>query len=176
MSQFGDAFKAARAAGKKSFSFNGKSYHTQTADDLKKLKPAAVKAKPRTAPAPAPKPRAATPPAKPRVNHMAGIGAAPTRSRARSADLQPAAVTATRKTGTPSTRSGGAAGAYERMRNSPGGVPGRKKSPSTSGSTVTRVNTGPRVVSKSTPSKGGGAAGAYERMKNSPGGVPGRKR
>ena len=33
MSAFGDAFKAARAAGKKTFTFNGKSYHTRTKED-----------------------------------------------------------------------------------------------------------------------------------------------
>ena len=38
MSAFGDAFKAARAAGKKEFTFNGKKYHTRTADDEKKSK------------------------------------------------------------------------------------------------------------------------------------------
>ena len=39
MSAFGDAFKAARAAGKKTFTFNGKSYHTRTKED--EAKPAA---------------------------------------------------------------------------------------------------------------------------------------
>jgi hypothetical protein len=43
MSKFGDEFKAARAAGKKTFMFNGKSYTTRTADDNKK--DAAAKAK-----------------------------------------------------------------------------------------------------------------------------------
>jgi len=48
MSKFGDEFKAARAAGKKTFMFNGKSYTTRTADDNKrdaaaKDKPAAAK-------------------------------------------------------------------------------------------------------------------------------------
>lgn len=41
MSKFGDEFKAARAAGKKTFMFNGKSYTTKTADDMKKAAPAA---------------------------------------------------------------------------------------------------------------------------------------
>lgn len=41
MSAFGDAFKAARAAGKKTFTFNGKSYHTRTKEDEGKAKPAA---------------------------------------------------------------------------------------------------------------------------------------
>ena len=41
MSAFGDAFKAARAAGKKTFTFNGKSYHTRTKEDEAKAKPAA---------------------------------------------------------------------------------------------------------------------------------------
>ena len=35
MSAFGDAFKAARAAGDKTFTFGGKSYNTKTADDAK---------------------------------------------------------------------------------------------------------------------------------------------
>lgn len=35
MSAFGNAFKAARASGAKTFDFNGKSYTTKTADDLK---------------------------------------------------------------------------------------------------------------------------------------------
>ena len=44
MSVFGDAFKAARAAGKKTFTFNGKSYHTRTKEDEAK-KPDVSKAK-----------------------------------------------------------------------------------------------------------------------------------
>lgn len=36
MSKFGDAFKAARAAGDKTFMFNGKKYTTETADDVKR--------------------------------------------------------------------------------------------------------------------------------------------
>jgi len=44
MSKFGDEFKAARAAGKKTFMFNGKSYTTRTADDNKR--DAAAKDKP----------------------------------------------------------------------------------------------------------------------------------
>jgi len=44
MSAFGDAFKAARAAGKKTFTFNGKSYHTRTKEDEAK-KPDVSKAK-----------------------------------------------------------------------------------------------------------------------------------
>ena len=38
MSAFGDAFKAARAAGKKTFTFNGESYHTRTKEDEAKAK------------------------------------------------------------------------------------------------------------------------------------------
>lgn len=46
MSAFGDAFKAARAAGKKTFTFNGKSYHTRTKEDeAKAKKPDVSKAK-----------------------------------------------------------------------------------------------------------------------------------
>ena len=44
MSAFGDAFKAAREAGKKTFTFNGKSYHTRTKEDEAK-KPDVSKAK-----------------------------------------------------------------------------------------------------------------------------------
>lgn len=44
MSAFGDAFKAARAAGKKTFTFNGKSYHTRTKEDEAKAKPDVSKA------------------------------------------------------------------------------------------------------------------------------------
>ena len=51
MSKFGDEFKAARAAGKKTFMFNGKSYTTRTADDNKKDAAAKAKDKP-AAPAP----------------------------------------------------------------------------------------------------------------------------
>ena len=46
MSKFGDEFKAARAAGKKTFMFNGKSYTTRTADDNKKDVAAKAKDKP----------------------------------------------------------------------------------------------------------------------------------
>lgn len=35
MSAFGDAFKAAKAAGKKVFTFEGKKFHTRTADEEK---------------------------------------------------------------------------------------------------------------------------------------------
>jgi hypothetical protein len=54
MSAFGDAFKAARAAGKKTFTFNGKSYHTRTKEDE-------AKAKPKPEAKPKPKPDAAKP-------------------------------------------------------------------------------------------------------------------
>ena len=46
MSKFGDEFKAARAAGKKTFMFNGKPYTTRTDDDNKKDAAAKAKAKP----------------------------------------------------------------------------------------------------------------------------------
>ena len=36
MSAFGDAFQAARSAGKKTFSFNGKLYHTKTKEEMAK--------------------------------------------------------------------------------------------------------------------------------------------
>lgn len=36
VSNFGKAFKAARASGKKEFTFGGKRYHTRTADEEKK--------------------------------------------------------------------------------------------------------------------------------------------
>ena len=45
MSAFGDAFKAARAAGKKTFTFNGKSYHTRTKEEEAKAKPKSDSAK-----------------------------------------------------------------------------------------------------------------------------------
>jgi hypothetical protein len=51
MSKFGDEFKAARAAGKKTFMFNGKPYTTRTADDNKKDAAAKTKATPAAAPA-----------------------------------------------------------------------------------------------------------------------------
>lgn len=38
MTSFGDAFKAARKAGKTVFSFNGKKYHTKTKDEMAKVK------------------------------------------------------------------------------------------------------------------------------------------
>lgn len=107
MSAFGDAFKAARSAGKKSFTFNGKSYHTRTKED--EARPAAKNTAAVSKSAGAKiEARAKTPnletrvtakrpaPAKPKVNHMAGIGSAPT--RANSAKLKEATVTATRKT------------------------------------------------------------------------------
>ena len=47
---FGEAFKAARKAGKKEFTYKGKRYHTRTADEEK-----AAKAKPKPKPKAAPK-------------------------------------------------------------------------------------------------------------------------
>jgi hypothetical protein len=40
MSKFGEAFKKARKAGKKTFSFNGKSYTTKTKEEAEAPKPA----------------------------------------------------------------------------------------------------------------------------------------
>jgi hypothetical protein len=49
MSAFGEAFKKARAAGKKIFEYNGKKYHTRTKEDeKKKLTPTKVTAKSKT--------------------------------------------------------------------------------------------------------------------------------
>lgn len=44
-SKFGSAFKSARSAGKKEFTFNGKKYNTKTRDDLKKTPVPAEKPK-----------------------------------------------------------------------------------------------------------------------------------
>ena len=38
MASFGDAFKAARSAGKTTFKWQGKSYHTKTKDEMEKNK------------------------------------------------------------------------------------------------------------------------------------------
>ncbi|QIX20601.1 hypothetical protein [Agrobacterium pusense] len=38
MASFGDAFKAARSAGKTTFKWQGKSYHTKTKDEMEKTK------------------------------------------------------------------------------------------------------------------------------------------
>ncbi|MFB2563643.1 hypothetical protein [Rhizobium sp. IMFF44] len=50
MSAFGDAFKAARKAGKTTFKFQGKSYHTKTKDEMEKTKKAT------SVPTPTPRP------------------------------------------------------------------------------------------------------------------------
>ncbi|SCW77084.1 hypothetical protein SAMN02927900_04764 [Rhizobium mongolense subsp. loessense] len=47
MPSFGDAFKAARAAGKTTFKFGGKSYHTKTKDEMAKTKKAVPTPTPR---------------------------------------------------------------------------------------------------------------------------------
>lgn len=47
MSSFGDAFKSARAAGKKTFRFNGKLYNTQTKEEAAKASPASPRPAPR---------------------------------------------------------------------------------------------------------------------------------
>ena len=171
MSEFGSAFAAARKAGEKTFTFKGKSYHTTTADDLKKVKKATVTAQRKTAPAPK---------AKPKTSHMAGIGSAPS-SVAKNAALKPATVTAKRKTAAARKPKASAGDNYRKMAASPGGVPGKKKAASDgSGSTVTRVPRGTRQVassSSSTPSSTGRTAGDnYRKMAARPGGVPGRKR
>lgn len=49
MTAFGDAFKKARQSGKKTFSFQGKLYHTKTKDELAKGS--------RSVPVPTPKPK-----------------------------------------------------------------------------------------------------------------------
>ncbi len=50
MTSFGDAFKAARTAGKTTFKWQGKSYHTKTKEEMEKTK------KTYSVPTPAPRP------------------------------------------------------------------------------------------------------------------------
>lgn len=60
MSSFGDAFKSARAAGKKTFKFNGKLYTTQTKEEATKATSTRPTPKPNTTTArPTPRPSAA---------------------------------------------------------------------------------------------------------------------
>lgn len=47
MTAFGDAFKAAKSAGKTTFKFGGKSYHTKTKDEMTKTKKAVPTPTPR---------------------------------------------------------------------------------------------------------------------------------
>lgn len=49
MASFGDAFKAARSAGKTTFKWQGKSYHTKTKDEMAKTKKAIPTPTPRAA-------------------------------------------------------------------------------------------------------------------------------
>lgn len=170
MSEFGSAFSAARKAGKKTFAFKGKSYHTTTADDLNKVKKTSVTAKRKTDPAPK---------AKSKTSHMAGIGSAP--SVAKNQALRPASVTAKRKTApAPSAPKPKASAGdnYKKMAASPGGVPGKKKTSDNSGSTVNRVPRGTRVVASTSSDSGTGKSTAGERasMLLRTGRMPGRKR
>lgn len=48
MASFGEAFKAARSAGKKTFRWQGKTYHTKTKDEMEKTK--------KSVPVPTPRP------------------------------------------------------------------------------------------------------------------------
>ena len=48
MASFGDAFKAARSAGKKTFKWQGKTYHTKTKEEMEKTK--------KSVPVPTPRP------------------------------------------------------------------------------------------------------------------------
>lgn len=47
MASFGEAFKAARSAGKKTFKWQGKTYHTKTKDEMEKTKKSVPVPKPR---------------------------------------------------------------------------------------------------------------------------------
>jgi hypothetical protein len=60
MSKFGEAFSAARKAGKKQFTFNGKKYHTRTREEeaaRKKKSSSTSNATPKTKPKPPAKPK-----------------------------------------------------------------------------------------------------------------------
>lgn len=73
MTAFGYAFKAARAAGKTTFKFQGKSYHTKTKDEMAKTK----KAVPTPTPRPDTNTTASVPtPTKPNANGAASSSAA----------------------------------------------------------------------------------------------------
>jgi hypothetical protein len=99
ISDFGKAFRAARSAGKKEFSWNGKSYHTRTADEEK-----AAKAKSSA-------PKAA---AKPAQSKQARLGV----STPATQQSRPAPAAAKAKS-SPAEN-------YRKMAASPGGVPGKK--------------------------------------------------
>jgi len=101
VSKFGDAFAAARKAGKKVFTFNGKKYNTRTKDDemgsktTKKVSSGLTKKTP--------------------------IG--PSKS-----DLKPVTVSAKRKTApAPKKKAATAGDNYKKMAKKPGGVPGKAK-------------------------------------------------
>ncbi|QQM14024.1 hypothetical protein [Rhizobium phage vB_RleA_TRX32-1] len=74
MTSFGDAFKAARKAGKTTFKFGGKSYHTKTKDEMAKTKKAV--------PTPSPRPEAM------KTDAQAAVDSAP--KSARKAAAKPA--------------------------------------------------------------------------------------
>lgn len=61
MSAFGDAFKAARSSGKKTFSFNGKLYHTKTKDEMAKTTQKAAAEQTRASSPPVPSSRPDSP-------------------------------------------------------------------------------------------------------------------
>lgn len=62
MSAFGDAFQAARSAGKKTFSFNGKLYHTKTKEEMAKTtQKMATQSRASSAPVPSSRPTETAP-------------------------------------------------------------------------------------------------------------------
>ncbi|MBZ5882541.1 hypothetical protein, partial [Escherichia coli] len=71
MTNFGDAFKAARKAGKTTFKFGGKSYHTKTKDEMSKTKKSA------SVPTPTPRPEAMNTAAQNAVDSAPKVAAKP---------------------------------------------------------------------------------------------------
>lgn len=67
MSKFGDAFAAARKAGKAEFTFNGKKYHTKTKEEMADKGPTKPKSRPDRAPKDATRPVARTEKAGPKT-------------------------------------------------------------------------------------------------------------
>jgi hypothetical protein len=101
MSAFGEAFKAARKAGKKNFTFGGKSYNTRTKDDEAKMSSSPTK-----------KVSAS-------LTKKTPIG--PSKG-----DLKPATVTAKKKTVTKPKPKATTAGGRASERLAAGTLPGRK--------------------------------------------------
>jgi hypothetical protein len=95
MTAFGDAFKAARKAGKTTFKFNGKSYHTKTKEDVAKAPKPPVKPSTATASVPTPTPSPRTTPS--------ASDATERQSAQRVADVQSRIAAAASGASTPST-------------------------------------------------------------------------